>query len=127
MTRGADRKAFVAGPGPGREDMEGGEARKWHDGQKSERVFQFALYHQYDCPDPDHDCPFLPLAVAESAYLPLLFLRGRRGGGIQMLPSEALMRYFLREVRRPPARPRAAIKCFCLRSTPCLPPRTQGN
>ena len=29
--------------------MEGeGEAREWHDGQKSERVFQFALYHQYD-------------------------------------------------------------------------------
>ena len=75
-------------------------------------------------PDPDHDCPFLPLAVAESAYLPLLFLRGRRRH------SDASFRGInaLLFARSPsPARPRAAIKCFCLRSTPCLPPRAQGN
>ena len=91
VTRGGGSEGLCC-PGPGRADMEGeGEARKWHDGQKSERVFQFALYHQYDCPDPDHDCPFLPPAVAESAYLPLLFLRGRRHSDASFRGINALL------------------------------------
>ena len=54
VTRGGESEGLCC-PGPGRADREGGTregARKWHDGQKNERVFQFALCHQYDCLSP---------------------------------------------------------------------------